>query len=367
MRSLWIGLVLLYSSCVFSDMLQLQKEEIRFGEKPIGALKITPGTLGEFNYRKRLSVEELAFGRQPELEMPMRREDFESNRALIQKYTDFVPSKKKPELPSLGCSKAAHEFNSDVEARAQFIRECLRTSIPADKAMLRPFTTNLVYLSNANPGAPDPCTGLLLSKTKVLTAAHCIPLKAYLSDGSVRDIESIEACSPYISEYCDHAFLTISPAAFDPVPVTLAKPDKDSRLWIPGYAVKDIRGGADFHEPPPLMWENFAHGSCTVEYARSDCFAHMCQVISGYSGAPVVDVDKSISSKRITLVGMHVSSEVGDTGCSQGLPLEEMRSKEVRLNFGVPINSVPIVGGDYATNTSSKSDGVVDRGLRVDP
>lgn len=237
------------------------------------------------------------------------------------------------------CSEAAEAFssNGDSVMRINFINACLTDTLPDDKLFLNKFTANVVYLDN--PTAPDPCTGLLLSKTLVLTALHCNPKVAFFSDGSVRSILKVKKCVPHTNEYCDYAFLTIQAVRFNPTPVIYRNPTQGHPLWIPGYAVEKVRGdlvGTD-NPKPKLKWEKFNKSTCIVEYVRKGCFIHMCQVMSGYSGAPIIDVDETMYPQTINVVGIHVSSHLSDTSCS----LDRLNPKsKVRRNFGYPINSM---------------------------
>ena len=362
MRNIPIFFIFLYPTCAPSEILEFQQEVLRLRQNSFEIFQQPPNSISLLNDRNRLLLEGVALGRRPELERPVPRSEFVPTREILKKYT-ALDIKHGNGVPSAGCSEAARTFaHKSTEARLRFMDGCLTDRIPADKTELKAIIKNLVYLSNSDPNSPDTCTGLLLSKTRVLTAAHCRPRKVYLSDGSTRAVESKEDCAPHISEYCDHAFLKISPASFEPISISLAVPVPGSNLWIPGYAIEDIYKDPDAPDTPKLMWENFGHNSCIVEYARKGCFAHMCQVMGGYSGAPVIDVDRSMSTGEITVVGMHITSDIGDTSCSHDIPVSELH-----LNFGVPINSVPIVENKYAADVYVRPGGGNAGRLRINP
>ncbi|WP_312441434.1 MULTISPECIES: trypsin-like peptidase domain-containing protein [Stutzerimonas] len=337
MRIFSILILSLFSAYACSEEFELQQESIRLPQVSLENLTLShrvPIVLVEANnglYRDG------ALGRRPEIEIPVPGSEFEPNREVLETHTGSRVWNLDG-LPSVLCSNAARAFrNKSTETRLKFIAECLTDRLPDNEAVLVGLLKNLVYLSNSDPEAPDVCTGLLLSKTRVLTAAHCRARKVFLSDGTTRKVERKEDCVPYLQIYCDHSFIEIYPASFDPVRISMAKPVLGSRLWIPGYAVEDIFRDPDGPEIPKVKWEKFGHNSCVVEYSREGCFAHMCQVIGGFSGAPVVDVAKSVREKNITVVGMHITSVIRDTSCSQDIPEDELI-----MNFAVPIDSVAI-------------------------
>lgn len=266
----------------------------------------------------------------PRTQYPSSETDYEESRSFFRgnDKSHRIPS-QLPDDPL--CNDAAKNFDETSKAsRADFIEHCLIDTAPNSGLAKDLIIKNMVFLTDGANAYPEVCTGLLVRKDTILTADHCSPQKAYLSDGSEKEILSTTHCDRLVNGLCDYALHSITQAEFEIANVRKGEPYVGMELLAPGYAVEDPKVPA----VPPLKWQK-ENKSCLVEYLADGCVSHMCQVIDGFSGAPLLDLRSSVAEGVLVLIGMHTTSDIRRTAC-----WKTIKEPYLNANFGLSFDSL---------------------------
>ncbi|WBG63188.1 trypsin-like serine peptidase [Pseudomonas citronellolis] len=275
---------------------------------------------GDFNWGK-------------EIQRPVPDLDQKESNKIISEITRSAPP---PVVNNGECNDAAESYRlRDVKPRQRVVDKCLTSIMPANSHYLESVVKRVVYISNSKKNSPDRCTGILISRDKVLTAGHCSAAKVFVFSGAGMKVLERTPCEKQGLANCDYAVLKIEQVTFEIPDVTFESTTKGHKLWIPGYAVTDIAGDPDVI--PPLKWPVSSYQGCLVQYLSKGCLIHYCPIMSGYSGAPIVDMEKSAAEGRAVVVGLHTTSDLKSSGC-----VADMKVSSLSANFGTPISDIKI-------------------------
>ncbi|NUL35791.1 trypsin-like serine peptidase [Kosakonia sacchari] len=197
------------------------------------------------------------------------------------------------------------------------------------------FIPSVVYLRSSL----EACTGFLINTTTVVTAAHCNVDTAYFSNGESRKVskQNGKVCFKIEGSYCDYAALTIDKIDIVSPPLQWQQADVNDELWIPGVAISSLEIIPDRYPASNMAaTDNQQNKSCKVVYINDNCLIHLCTVLEGFSGAPIVNVTKSKKENSVVISGIHISSK-------QTLSKEmcKLDSEKLLANYAVPKSKLP--------------------------
>lgn len=139
--------------------------------------------------------------------------------------------------------------------------------------------------------------------------------------------------------------LTLASPVENFLPVELVHPIIGESVWVPGYFyVNDVNETFKKNTASDLKYTSILTRSirytkdaskCVVLGFNKGCIVHSCQAIGGYSGAPVVSLDRSKAGKSLALIGIHSRNQSGEERCTKEL------SKPV-FNIAASVLNLPI-------------------------
>ncbi|TCC04536.1 trypsin-like serine protease [Kosakonia quasisacchari] len=266
---------------------------------------------------------------------PTRNED---NKNVMEKL-NLPPGSIAENTPV--CNSATVEYYrgyGDKKSAQSVINRCQKkleknnfgTFTSADK-----FIPSIVYLRSPL----EVCTGFLINNTTVVTAAHCNVDTAYFSNGESRKVskQNGKVCFQTEGSYCDYAALTIDKINIALPPIQWQQADVNDDLWIPGVAISSLETIPKSY-PTSIMaaTDNQQNKSCKVVYINNNCLIHLCTVLQGFSGAPIVNMTKSKKENSVVISGIHISSEQ-----TLSKKMCQLDTEKLLANYGVPKSKLP--------------------------
>jgi V8-like Glu-specific endopeptidase len=239
------------------------------------------------------------------------------NKENINTAIHAIGSVVKPEPNEPGCEGATNSlFMENPDTRRAIINHCLTNDKSSLSSTIVNMLTAIVYLYDSGGGY---CTGTLIDKDKILTAQHCNSSEAFFFNGEKRVLNNndIVNCDVISHPGCDWKIFKISPVSIKPSVFKMQNAKVNTALWIPGFAISDLseKGIPKKYILESVKWPRPYKNNCKAFISDEKCLVYFCPLLSGYSGAPIIDLEESKRQGIIIINGIHTSGSPAGSAC----------------------------------------------------
>lgn len=240
------------------------------------------------------------------------------------------------------CEEASSEYSTSgnkVYATNIVIDGCMKNVYKVannKKSLIEKFIPYIVYLRSKN----DVCTGLLVNSTTILTAMHCSVDIAYFSTGESREINPKNRTACTSKNYCDYVTLKIDKVNLPPLDFEWRNAVENDQLFIAGVSIPDLtKAPKQYTKDIIFANDDASNDNCHAVVSDENCIIHLCTVLRGFSGSPILNIKKSNAENKIIISGLHISSS--ETLINL---LCKKNQDKLLANYGMSANNITYTG-----------------------